>query len=178
MEGCASSNIHRGRPRKPLACINCRRKKLACDHKQPCTNCTHSRQGGSSCAYRPGSRIIPEPSEPSGPPESALQTSNVTAVVPRNHERGTWTYSILGNVLTDARVPSSDSTSQDDAHNVSWMSEITMAPIKGVMVKMRYVGTSHWLCTTLIVRNARLTTLSGIINMRYLFKAWLSEPTS
>ncbi|KAI2464829.1 hypothetical protein F4781DRAFT_411460 [Annulohypoxylon bovei var. microspora] len=37
------------RPRRALACLPCRRKKLRCDHQHPCSNCMRSRS--KTCTY-------------------------------------------------------------------------------------------------------------------------------
>ncbi|KAL2835316.1 hypothetical protein BJY01DRAFT_223884 [Aspergillus pseudoustus] len=41
----------RNRRRPPLACEQCRRRKIGCDRKSPCSNCVRSRR--SSCTYVP-----------------------------------------------------------------------------------------------------------------------------
>ncbi|KAI1773838.1 hypothetical protein F4818DRAFT_104159 [Hypoxylon cercidicola] len=53
------------RPRRALACIPCRRKKLRCDHKHPCSNCTRSRS--KACSY-PGTHGESAVTTPQGEP--------------------------------------------------------------------------------------------------------------
>lgn len=46
------------RRRPPLACVACRRRKVRCDRKLPCQNCTRARRA-TSCAYVPDERLDP-----------------------------------------------------------------------------------------------------------------------
>ncbi|KAL2822620.1 hypothetical protein BJX63DRAFT_441235 [Aspergillus granulosus] len=43
--------LSRNRRRPPLACEQCRRRKIGCDRKSPCSNCMRSRR--SACTYVP-----------------------------------------------------------------------------------------------------------------------------
>lgn len=46
------------RRRPPLACVACRRRKVRCDRKLPCQNCSKARRA-ASCAYVPDERLEP-----------------------------------------------------------------------------------------------------------------------
>lgn len=56
LPGQANSEKRRRRP--PLACVACRRRKVRCDRKLPCQNCTRARRA-TSCAYVPDERLDP-----------------------------------------------------------------------------------------------------------------------
>lgn len=56
LPGQASSEKRRRRP--PLACVACRRRKVRCDRKLPCQNCTRARRA-TSCTYVSDERLEP-----------------------------------------------------------------------------------------------------------------------
>lgn len=56
LPGQVSSEKRRRRP--PLACVACRRRKVRCDRKLPCQNCTRARRA-TSCTYVPDERLEP-----------------------------------------------------------------------------------------------------------------------
>lgn len=88
-DGAADS--HAPRPQVPMqkrrrvtrACDECRRKKIKCDGKQPCTHCTVYSYGASPMA------LAPNPPSPADAPKSAPTTSPPTAAAmpPRSTSR-------------------------------------------------------------------------------------------
>lgn len=98
------------RPRRALACIACRKKKLRCDHKHPCSNCMRSRS--KICSY-PGFQTEPTVNSPSqGESRNGENTfgsssgatgNDVTRRDTIRHDelpqREVWQSSVLGEVL-------------------------------------------------------------------------------
>lgn len=99
--------------RRVLACAQCRKKKLRCDHNQPCSNCLRSRT--RICTYDQPlpavpSRIIPDPQSTTNPDVSKQAGCGRIAELPGpspkpmgpeepSSEFSVWHSSSLGSVL-------------------------------------------------------------------------------
>ncbi|KAI0157149.1 hypothetical protein GGR52DRAFT_565492 [Hypoxylon sp. FL1284] len=101
------------RPRRALACLPCRRKKLRCDHNRPCSNCMRSRN--KTCSYPttqgdPAVTTLQDPSLPlpvsppqgdsgDGEPRAASSSDAASGDIVGRRANQEWQSNALADVL-------------------------------------------------------------------------------
>lgn len=161
------ANLKRRRP--ALACTRCRKRKIRCDHKTPCNNCTKSNI--ISCQYLesqspvgrvprakpPPQRETPRPIAPrSTPLASSLQSPNVSSIESHVSRAGSLEESVsaLARPGHEAGVRHNDNT---DGHGVSAVESVKEKP-----VRHSFVNQSSWVNNTSLVRAALIAWFHAV----------------
>lgn len=169
-----SGRVTRTPRRRALACQQCRKKKLKCDHSQPCSNCSRARN--KTCTYAPATTAddsaTPEP-RPSQPSINDAQTRHSLSSAPRAEVSGrlealnTKSQDSPGSAQSERWVPSavaslllpSEGSRNGPARNqdtsktipISSSLEGLSGPVRGAIFKSRFFSPSNWICSVLLV---------------------------
>lgn len=171
-----SERVARPQRRRALACVQCRRKKLKCDHGQPCSNCSRARK--KTCTYAAAADTTaagsatpePLPNRSSVGDPVARPTTNAASreiVAERNEPIRTdlpgtpsalsgerWVPSAVASLLLPSEgSPRGLPTYQDKSKTIPISNSLDglAGPVRGAIFKSRFVAPSNFIHAILLV---------------------------
>lgn len=159
--------------RRLLACTECRRKKLRCNHQNPCNNCQRSRTG--ICSYseqnppKTGvSQIQTTGQKAPGSTDPVISKIEGASGTLESPSDALWHDSEIGSVLlaqeSPATLTKSDNTtpktmplksdSQPEGQEKPTLFQVLRSlstPVRALITRSRYMMSSHWVFAVILV---------------------------
>ncbi|KAK4204765.1 putative transcription factor [Triangularia verruculosa] len=155
----AQAAVVRRRRRPAVSCVTCRRRKIRCDRKEPCSNCLKSKD--STCSYR--DRAPPPAPVLLSPPSTTATTTTSTSATSQTNDCANEDHDEL-DVATcfSLTAPPTPLRRVDTAilgiagtfhiHHESRQGQPNVGAVS-ITHKTRYCGQSHWVNSIALVRD-------------------------
>lgn len=171
-----SERVARPQRRRALACVQCRRKKLKCDHGQPCSNCSRARK--KTCTYAAAAdttaagSATPEPlpsrsslGDPAARPSTTTASQEKVAGrqepiridspgTPSALSGERWVPSAIASLLLPSEgSPRGLPTNEDKSKTIPISASLDglAGPVRGAIFKSRFVAPSNFIHAILLV---------------------------